>query len=174
VPESVTTGTLPRASLLTATPAVRWPPVVGLKITLIAQLRPAARVCPQVLVWLKSPGLVPVIVMLEMFNVALPLLVMVIGCEGLELPTSWLLNVRLAGARLMAGALMPVPLRGTLCGLPIALSATAMAPIRVPVVVGLKATKMLQLARAARPLPQVSVSEKSPLTVMARFVTGKA
>jgi len=50
VPESVTTGTLPRASLLTATPAVRWPPAVGLKTTLIAQLRPAARDCWQVLV----------------------------------------------------------------------------------------------------------------------------
>ena len=50
---------------------------------------------------------------------------------------------------------MPVPLRGTLCGEPGALSVTSTAAERAPVAVGLKVTPTLQLAPAARVLLQV-------------------
>jgi hypothetical protein len=49
------------------------PAVVGLKVTLMAQLAPAATLEPQVLVWEKSP----LILMLLMLRVALPVFVSV-------------------------------------------------------------------------------------------------
>jgi hypothetical protein len=52
-------------------------------------------------------------------------------------------------------AVVPVPLRGTFCGLPAALSVTLRAAERVPLAVGLKVTLILQLAPAAKELPQV-------------------
>ena len=42
-------------------------------------------------------------------------------------------------------------------GLPVALSVMVMAPVRVPVAVGVKVTLMEQLAPAAREAPQVLV-----------------
>jgi hypothetical protein len=56
---------------------------------------------------------------------------------------------------------VPVPVRETECGLPLALSVTVTEAERVPVAEGLKVTLMMQLAPAATPVPQVSVSEKS-------------
>ena len=43
------------------TSADRVPVVVGVKVTLIVQVPPAATLDPQVFVWAKSPGSVPVI-----------------------------------------------------------------------------------------------------------------
>ena len=125
------------------------------------------------LVWAKSFGFEPVMLMLEMFRVALPLLVMVTGWEALWLATRWLLKVRLVGAKLMAGALMPRPVSEMLCGLPTALSVRVIAPVRVPVAVGLKVTLMMQEAVGAKPVPQLSVSEKSPLATIVRLVTAR-
>ena len=48
------------------------PVAVGVKVTLIVQFAPAARLVPQLLVWPKSPLLVPVMVMPLMLNEALP------------------------------------------------------------------------------------------------------
>ena len=42
----------------------REPTAAGLNVTLIEQLAPAARLAPHVLVWAKSPGLVPLMLML--------------------------------------------------------------------------------------------------------------
>ena len=56
---------------------------------------------------------------------ALPLLVSVTLCAELAVPTVCDENVRLAGARVTAGAFAaaPVPPKGKTCGLPAALSA---------------------------------------------------
>jgi hypothetical protein len=54
-------------------------------------------------------------------------------------------------------AVVPVPLRGTFCGLPAALSVILSAAVRVPATVGLNLTKMLQLAPTASELPQLWV-----------------
>ena len=53
---------------VTVTEPVREPLAVGVKVTLIVQDEPAARLVPQVLVWEKSP----LTVMLEIVRVALP------------------------------------------------------------------------------------------------------
>lgn len=41
---------------------------------------------------------------------------------------------------------VPIPLRGTACGLPVALSVMLRLPVRVPVAVGVKVTVMMQVA----------------------------
>jgi hypothetical protein len=56
------------------TAALRAPVAVGVNVTLILQLAPAATLAPQVFVWLKSPLFVPVIVMLVMLSAAVPVL----------------------------------------------------------------------------------------------------
>ena len=53
----------------TLTEAERAPVAVGLKVTLIVQLKPAPTLVPQVFVWAKSPGFVPVMLMLLMLSV---------------------------------------------------------------------------------------------------------
>jgi hypothetical protein len=69
-------------------------------------------------------------------------------------------EVGLVGDKVTVGA-VPVPLTDTLCGLPVALSVMVMAPVQAPVAVGVKVTRMGQLAPAARLPPQVFVSLKS-------------
>ena len=74
-----------------------------------------------------------------------------------------------------AGA-VPVPVRLTVCGLPVALSVRVTAAVRVPLAVGVKVTLIVQLAPAATELPHVLVCAKSPgfVPVSARLVTLKA
>ena len=60
----------------------------------------------------------------------------------------------------------PVPVREMMCGLPVALSVMVMAPVLVPVAVGVKVTEMVQLAPAAMKTPQLVVCAKSPLGTM--------
>lgn len=97
-------------------------------------------------------------VMLLIVNAALPELLSVITLAGLLDPTGWLLNTRLPGERLAAGA-MPVPVRETTCGLPVALSVTLILAVRVPVAAGVKTVLMEHEALIASEVPQVLVSE---------------
>lgn len=66
---------------------------------------------------------------------------------------------------------IPVPLRLTVCGLPLALSVTVSVPLKVPVPVGAKLTEMVQLAPAFKLDPQVLVTVYFELTVMLVIVT---
>jgi hypothetical protein len=100
--------------------------------------------------------------MLVMVRLAVPVLVTVIGSDVPLVPTSTPGKLRPTGERVTAGA-TPVPLIGTLCGLPDALSVTFTVDDRLPVLVGVKITLMVQLAFAAREEGQVLVSEKSPV-----------
>jgi hypothetical protein len=63
---------------LRATAAVRVPLAPGLKVTLMAQLAPAATLEPQLLDWAKSAALAPETAMLVRLKSALPELVRVI------------------------------------------------------------------------------------------------
>ena len=54
---------------LTDSVALRLPPAVGVKVTLMVQLELAASEVPQLLVWPKSPLLAPVMAILLMLNV---------------------------------------------------------------------------------------------------------
>ena len=67
--------------------ALRVPGAEGVNVTLIAQLAPAATELPHVLVWVKSPGLVPVKVKLVMLKVTFPVLLSVAVCATLVVPT---------------------------------------------------------------------------------------
>jgi hypothetical protein len=73
--------------------------------------------------------------------------------------------------RITVGVFKPVPVRGTLWGLPGALSATDMDPFRAPAAVGLNVTEMVQLALAATVRPQVLLWLKSPIAVMLLIVS---
>jgi hypothetical protein len=72
VPVRETVWGLPAALLVIERDALRVAATVGVKVTLMVQLAPAATLAPQVLVCAKSPGLAPVIVMPLMDSVELP------------------------------------------------------------------------------------------------------
>src|SRR5579862_1730149 len=91
-------------------------------------------------------------------SVALPVLLSVITPAGLAAPTAWLANVRLPGDKETVGA-MPVPVRGTLCGLPVALSTTEMLALRIPEPVGVKVVPMEHDAPTAIDAAQLLVWE---------------
>lgn len=79
--------------------AFRIPEAVGVKITLRVQLAPAARLVPQVLVWVKSPELLPFIVIPVIARGAVPLLDRVAVCGVLEVLIGWPGNDKAEGER---------------------------------------------------------------------------
>jgi hypothetical protein len=91
-------------------------------------------------------------------KLAVPELVTVTDCVALFFPTSTPLKLRLAGDSVTAGA-VPVPLKATLCGLPAALSVTFTVAVRLPVLVGVNTTLIVQLAFAASDPWQLFVCE---------------
>jgi len=125
---------------------------VGVKVTLMEQLAPAATETPQVLVW----AYCALATMLVMLRAAAPELVSVTVFAALVVFTKWLPKAKLVGDKLTAGV-APVPERLTACGLPLALSVTVMVPGWLPMAVGVKVTLMEQLAPAATEAPQVLV-----------------
>jgi hypothetical protein len=156
VPVSVTVCGLPLALSLTEIDAVRTPAAVGVKTALMVQFPPLATEEPQLLVWEKSPGSAPVIVMLEIVSVALPMLNKVIPLTGLLAPTASLGKVTLEVLKLTVGA-VPVPVSEAVCGLPAALSLTETVACRVPDAVGVNVTLIVQLVPSASELPQLLV-----------------
>lgn len=141
------------------------PLAVGLKTTLAEQLVEAARLVPQVLLLIaKSPALMPPsVTLLIVMEDAVPF-VNVADCAALVDPTAVLGNPRLVGETVtLPDVAPPVPDNATVCGLLLDESATESVAARDPFVLGLNATEMLQLAAAARLLPQVLLEiTKSP------------
>jgi hypothetical protein len=131
-----------------------------LKVTLNEQLEPTATLVPQVFVSVKSPPFAPVIPMLEILSAAVPLLLSVIVCTPLVVPTSWFPNVSGVGESPTEGA-VPVPLRGTECGLPMALSVIVTDALLGPRAVGANVTLIVHAPPAATVVPQLFVWEKS-------------
>jgi len=154
VPLKDTCCGLPAALSVTFIAAVRLPETVGLNLILKAQLTPAANELPQVWVSEKSAALVPVIAMPAIVNVVVPTFVNVTDLAALVVPTLTVPKLKLVGESF---AVVPIPLRGTCCGLPAALSVTLRAAWRVTLAVGLNVMLMLQLAPGANELPQVWV-----------------
>jgi hypothetical protein len=95
-----------------------------------------------------------------------PVLVSVTVCAGLAVSTAWLAKVSEVGDKLTPGALAPVPVRLTIWGLPLAVSVIVTLPVKVPVVVGVNVTLIVQAAPAATEEPQVLVSPKFVLAVI--------
>ena len=149
---------------------VRVPAAEGLKVTLIVQLEPAARLELQLVLEEKSP----LAVMLEMLRVPLPVFLRVTLCALEVEPTGSAEKLREVDDRLTAGepleaAAVPVRLTDWVVGL--ALSVIVRVPVRVPVAVGLKVTLKVQLEDADKLGPQVLVSEKSPLIATLEMVS---
>ena len=136
--------------------AARPPPAEGVKVTLIVQLAPTATELPQLLVSEKSPPLAPVSVRPVTLKAALPGLAKVMVCAVVAAPRDWFPKERLAGERLTTGA-VPVPVRATVWGLPVALSVRESEAARLPLAEGVKVTLIVQLAPAATELPQLLV-----------------
>ena len=91
VPESGTVFVMPEAVM--ARLPVREPLAVGVNVTLTVQEDPAAKLAPQLLVWLKSP-----VVVIELTGAgAVPLLVTVTGCGALDEPVATELKPTAAG-----------------------------------------------------------------------------
>src|SRR5215471_21655096 len=132
---------------------VRLPVTVGVKVTMIAQLLPAARVAPQLLVWLKSP----VTEMPLMLRGAPPVFVNV-TCEArLDVLIIQLPKFNVVVERVATGT-TPVPLKFTVCWVPKnESSATVSTPLRLPVAVGVKVILIGQLVFGARVVLQVLV-----------------
>jgi hypothetical protein len=146
---------------VTVTVAAFKPVVAGRKVTLIVQLAPAVRLEPQVVVREKSTALVPVIATLLIVIVALPVFLSVATTAALLVLIVRMPNGIDVGERLATG-LIPVPLKVTRWGLPLALSVTERVADRADAAVGLNVTVIEQLVPAARLLPQLLVAAKSP------------
>jgi hypothetical protein len=100
----------PEALSVTVTVPVRFPPVVGVKVTEIVQLAPAATLLPHVFVSAKFAE--AVIEVIE--SGATPEFVNVIVCAALIEPSVSAAKVRLVGESATAGAAaVPVPLSET-------------------------------------------------------------
>ena len=94
-----------------------------------------------------------------MVRVAVPVFFRVEVRAAAVVPTEVLAKESDVGERLTAGAggAAPVPERATVCGEPVALSATLTEAVRLPVAVGLKVTVMVQVALTASVTPQLLV-----------------
>jgi len=140
---------------------------VGVKVTLIVQLAPAAKVEPQVVVRAKSPAFVPVKEVTIEARLVVPMLLRVTTWAELVVPATWLPKVRLPGARVTP---VPVPVRATVCGLPEALSVMESEAVREPIALGLNVMLKVQLSPTARVAPQVVVRVKSAALVPVTLV----
>ena len=149
---------------------VRVPVAVGVKVTLKEHFAPTASVKGvkgQLLVSAKSPVVAMAVIvrgtlLVPLFNTVTTctvLLVVFIVVAG---------NTRLGGVNsTVVTALMPVPVRVTKCGLPVALSLMASCSVSNTSTVGVNVTLIVQRPPPAGTVPtQSSVSAKSPLVVM--------
>ena len=78
-----------------------------------------------------------------------------------------------AGVSVTVGveAATPVPVSFTVCGEPVALSATERLAVRAPVTVGLNSTETVQLAPAARVAPQVVADFRNEVALVPVMVS---
>jgi len=150
---------LPEASSATLSVPLRAPLAVGLKVTVILQFAPAARLVPHAFVWLKSPlADTP-----EMLSATEPVFVSVASWEALDVPKLVPGKLKEVGvSEAVAPGVRPVPVSEAVCGLPGASSLTVSAPLRVPPAVGIKVTLIVQFEPAIRLAPHVFVWAKSP------------
>lgn len=142
VPESVTVCGLPVALVVKVSAPLRAPVAAGLKVTLIVQLEPPAKVAPQLFVWAKSP-LMPTPLM---DSVPLPEAVSVTVWAALVVLMIRDAKVSDAGAMTASGGAVPVPESVTVCGLPLALVVIRSVALRAPAAAGANRTLTVQEA----------------------------
>jgi hypothetical protein len=131
------------------------PVALGVNVTVILQLALMARVAgkgPQVFVWAKLTGLVPLIEMPLICSGAVPGLDRVTVCAGLDVPACSLGNESVPGETLATGS-TPVPLSDTVCEATGAANATVRVAAAAPAAVGLNVALNVQLAPVGSFLP---------------------
>jgi hypothetical protein len=149
VPVKITVCVLPTTPLLLSvklSEALRFPDADGVNVTLTVQALLGVTVAPvQVSALLaKSLVFVPPTVTVEMMRLAVPALVTVTALAALVVPTGSLAKLTLVVVRLTLGA-VPVPLKPTTCGPPLALSAKFREALRLPVADGVNVTLTAQV-----------------------------
>src|SRR5258708_36906781 len=169
VPVNVTfCGDPPPLSLMSSD-ALRVPFALGVKVTAIVQLRPAARLEPQLLVCAKSVALGPLMAKPEKVSVVPPALVSATFEGGGVVPTFCGGKISEVGERLTS---VPTPNKVRICVGGPALSLMGTDPMRLPITAGLNLTVMVQEPPTATLLPQVFVWPKLPLAARLVIVSG--
>ncbi len=148
VPVRATVCGDPGALSVTCTDAERTPPASGEKVTLIVQLAPPPKLPPQLLVWEKSPGFVPMRVMPEIVVTPFPLFVTVMSWEADVVPVFWFPNASVEGLKLRARN-VPSPESVTTCGEPGPSSVNESVPDAEMAVCGVKVTLTVQVPLTA-------------------------
>ena len=99
----------------------------------------------------------PPIAMEVIVTATVPVFLSVTICASLVVPTMVLGKAIDAGVKVTVGvaAATPVPVRATVCGVPVALSATERLAVSAPTASGLNSTETVQEAAAASVVPQV-------------------
>ena len=151
-PDRGTTRLPPALSLAMVKEPLRKPSAVGVNVSIMLQLAPAASELPQPFACSKSPLTeIP-----ERCSVAPPVLLNVIGCAALAVFSSCAPKTNAVGVALAKGS-TPVPDRLTTGAVPLVLLETVRLPVRVPRAVGVNETLMAQPAPGARLEPHVFV-----------------
>ena len=138
--------------------AVKAPAAAGLNSIDTVQLAPAASDVLQVVADLTNElALIPVMVSEVSVRAAVPVFLTVTVWAAVVVPTLVEAKAMLVGDNVTAGAVaaVPVPVNLTDWGEPEALSATERAAVKAPAAAGLNSTETVQLAPAAREVPQV-------------------
>src|SRR5579864_5229588 len=174
---------LPEALSVIVNAAERAPEAAGVNVAPKVQLCVGvstvvpAHVVPEEV---NSVAFVPVTDTPVMFRLALPVFVSVALIAPLVVPTFWFPKAILVGLSVTtgAGALTPVPVRGTVCGLAAASSATLTLAPAAPSTVGANCTPTLQfeprfktLAPSGQAVPVVGATRANcpgfaPVSVM--------
>jgi hypothetical protein len=155
----------PLALSATLTDALSEPNAVGVKVTVMAQEAPAARLAPQVGAGVGEKDVMfgPVMEILLIVRGAVPVFFNVIGWLAADTPITVLAKVSEVGERVAIGlGTTPVPVRLTVCGEPLALSVIAILALRVPLTRGWNFTVIVQEAPGATGAAQVPDAVKDP------------
>jgi hypothetical protein len=143
---------------------VYGPPVVGENVTLIVQELPAARPAPQLLAGVKALLAVTATIV----RGAVPVFLSVTVSGALVVNAIWPVKISADGEAAATGA-VACPLKLTTCVSlvnPPLLSTMFTVPLRMPVVVGVNVTLIMQEDPWVKVGPQVLVWEKSPVATM--------
>jgi hypothetical protein len=152
VPLSAAVCGLPGALSVMETLAERLPAPPGVNVTETVHVALTASVAGetgQSFACAKSPAFAPVTAMPLIESGAVPELRTEIVCAAAVVPTRCEPNPRLLGESVIAVVAVPVPVRDSVCGLPVALSVTVTAAVRVPDPVGENVTEIVHVAFAA-------------------------
>jgi hypothetical protein len=153
VPERlITCGVFVPLSLIVSVPVLA-PTTVGENVMLIEHFVPAATDVPHVFVSPQSPATTILVIETLTDSLFVKLAVLAVLVVPVDCPS----NAMVTGNA--ATAAIPVPVKPTVCGLPLALSVIVNVPFSAAAIVGLNVTLIVHFAPAATDAPHVLVCE---------------